>query len=76
MKKIHWFLLKIPHSRTAKQKQFTSREIGNWLVVEQMKKRNYNERGDNMSRTEINEIYEEHFVALSKAAKNKCSGEE
>ena len=41
-----------------------------------MKKRNYNERGDNMSRTEINEIYEEHFVALSKAAKNKCSGEE
>lgn len=29
-----------------------------------------------MSRTEIKAIYEEHFVELSKAAKNQCSGEE
>lgn len=29
-----------------------------------------------MDRKEIKAIYEEHFVALSKAAKNQCSGEE
>lgn len=29
-----------------------------------------------MNKKEIKAIYEEHFVALSKAAKNQCSGEE
>lgn len=29
-----------------------------------------------MYRKEIKEIYDEHFVVLSKAAKNQCSGEE
>lgn len=29
-----------------------------------------------MNKKEINEIYEEHFAVLSKAAKNQCSGEE
>lgn len=29
-----------------------------------------------MNKKEIKAIYEEHFVSLSKAAKNQCSGEE
>jgi len=35
-----------------------------------------NKGGENMDRKEIKAIYEELFVALSKAAKNQCSGEE